>query len=138
MAKAFGFTVRQSSYYRQAAQMLQLVRLRDNEYELTELGRRFVELPTAERNRMACELLFRHPIMHSILTVLIENPDEQITRKDIISLIVEKSKLTGTTPKRRSLTILRWLEWMQKTVGVVVVQKNSIRLCRERASQAAH
>ena len=138
MAKAFGFTVRQSSYYRQAAQMLQLVRLRDNEYELTELGRRFVELPTAERNRMACELLFRHPIMHGILAVLIENPDEQITRKDIISLIEEKSKLTGTTPKRRSLTILRWLEWMQKTVGVVVVQKDAIRLCGERASQDAH
>jgi hypothetical protein len=128
MAKAFGFTVRQSSYYRQAAQMLQLVRLRNNAYELTEEGKHFVELSTPERNRMACELLFRHPIMHEILRQLIEKPDVQITKKDIVSLIKERSRLTGTTPNRRALTILRWFEWIQRTVGVVTVQKNAIRL----------
>jgi hypothetical protein len=45
MIKAFGFVQRQSSYYRQAAEILGLVRLEsDKKYKLTDIGEQYLKL----------------------------------------------------------------------------------------------
>ncbi len=49
MIDAFGFVKRQSSYYRQAAQILGLVELDKNRYKLTASGEEYLRLP-AEKN----------------------------------------------------------------------------------------
>lgn len=128
IAEAFRFTSRQSSYYRQATEMLGLVMMKNNQYGLTNDGRKFVQLSTPERNRMACELLFRHPIMHEVLERLISHPSKSISRSEVIDIIRQRSKLGGTTLPRRTQTIFKWFEWIQRTLGIVVVRKNEIGL----------
>ncbi len=128
IATYFRFTQRQSSYYRQAAEMLGLVEMRANRYYLTSVGRSFVRLAMPDRNRAMTELLFKHPVMQEVLKKLISRPEKPVTRGDIIATISRMSALTGTTPRRRAQTILSWFRWMQTNFGLVVVERQKIWL----------
>jgi hypothetical protein len=57
IASYFQFNVRQSSYYREAAEALGLVRSKNGKYSLTDVGRELVRLPTERRNVFVAELL---------------------------------------------------------------------------------
>ena len=128
IAAHFGFTLRQSSYYRQAAEMLGLVKLTGNKYSLTSEGQRFVTLTVPDRNRLMTELLFRHPIMQKVLRGLMSHPGTPVTKRDITNIISRESKLTGTTPPRRAQTILSWFKWVQVNFGLVAVEEDKIWL----------
>ncbi|MEM3648895.1 MAG: AAA-associated domain-containing protein, partial [Thermoproteota archaeon] len=128
IAKAFDFTIRQSSYYRQAAEMLGLVVEKNNQYELTAEGRKFLQLSTPERHKMACELLFRHPIMHEVLQHLINHPNKPVSYDEVRNIINQKSKLRGATVKRRTQTIFKWFKWIQQTTGIINVKEKEVWL----------
>ena len=128
MATYFDFTQRQSSYYRQAAEMLGLVEMKANRYFLTSVGRSFVSLATPDRIRAMTELLFKHRIMQGVLKRLISSPEKPVTREDITATISRMSALTGTTLPRRAQTILSWFRWMQTNFGLVVVEKEKVWL----------
>lgn len=127
IAKKFGFTVRQSSYYRQAAEMLGLVELRGKRYHLTKLGEEFVKKTPKERIKMAAKLLLRHPIMREVFIRVISRPDKPVTRDEVMDIIRSKSRLTKSTIPRRTQTIFKWFEWLQRNMGMVIVTRNEIR-----------
>ncbi len=134
MAGFFGFTERQSSYYRQAAEMLGLVKLEGKRYSLTKKGQNFVGLGVPDRNRTMTEILFTHPIMQEVLKRLISHPNTPVSRKDIVAIIAQNSKLTGTTPPRRAQTILSWFKWVQSNFGLVIVKEEGVWLARSLPS----
>jgi hypothetical protein len=132
MAKYFKFTLRQSSYYRDAAQALGFVELdNQNKYQLTLLGQRYVKLPVHKRNRLFAERVLRHPIFKEILDRLADEKVESITKKQIAEIIREMTKLSGSTPMRRASTILNWFKWLETALGIVVVLNGEIRLLPE-------
>jgi hypothetical protein len=58
MIDAFGFVIRQSSYYRQAAEILGLIIPGDNHrYKLTPKGEQYLRLPAEKRAGFICKLL---------------------------------------------------------------------------------
>ncbi len=110
ISRFFGFTTRQSSYYRQATEMLDLVKMHDHRYELTELGQKYVTLTAPERYETVAKLLLKHPIMRELLDALLSNPDRPVTRREIANFIKQRSKLTRRTLPRRTQTIIKWFE----------------------------
>lgn len=132
MTKAFGFVQRQSSYYRQAAELLGLVEMVHNRYKLTPLGEKYVQLLPQERNHYVCRLLLEFPIMNEIFLRLSIEPEKKVTKQEIVSTIRKNSQLTGSTLTRRAQTIISWFKWIRNNIGIVEVDsEGEIRASRE-------
>ncbi len=121
MAKAFGFVQRQSSYYRQAAELLGLVELHDGRYRLTGRGEKYVKLSPEERNDCVCRLLLEFPVMNEVFLRISIERDKKVTREEIMSIIKKNSQLTGSTLPRRGQTIVSWFKWIRSNIGIVDV-----------------
>jgi uncharacterized protein DUF6997/uncharacterized protein DUF6996 len=132
MVDAFGFVRRQSSYYRQAAEILGLVVLERNKYRITGIGERYLRLPEKEKASFVCKLLLEFPIMHEIFLQISIDHYKVITKQDIIQLLKQKSYLTGSTLGRRAQTIISWFKWIRNNLGIVEVDKDChIRIARQ-------
>jgi hypothetical protein len=64
MKDAFVFDVRQSSYYRQAAEILGLVKRDKNRYKITSRGEELLQLDPEKRANFMCKLLLKFPIIN--------------------------------------------------------------------------
>lgn len=61
MVGVFGFTIRQSSYYRHAAEILGLVRNDRYKYTLTDKGEEYLKLPVEKKSSFICKLILEFP-----------------------------------------------------------------------------
>ena len=121
MINAFGFVKRQSSYYRQASELLGLVILDNNKYKLTQKGEEFLKLSSEQKSNFVCKLLLEFPIINEIFLQISIDKTKVFTRNDIIELLKKKSHITGSTLKRRAQTIVSWFKWIRNNVGLVEV-----------------
>jgi hypothetical protein len=133
MIKAFGFVQRQSSYYRQAAEILGLVRLeRNDKYKLTDIGEQYLKLSEMDKANFICKLLLEFPVMHEIFLQISIDPTKTFNKQDIADLLRQKSHLTGSTLGRRAQTIISWFKWIRNNLGIVDVKKdNTIQIARQ-------
>ena len=132
MIKAFGFVQRQSSYYREAAEILGLVRLERNKYKLTDIGEQYLKLVEKDKANFICKLLLEFPIMHEIFLQISIDPTKTYNKQDVAELLRQKSHLTGSTLGRRAQTIISWFKWIRNNLGIVEVSKdNTVRIARE-------
>lgn len=123
MVDAFGFVKRQSSYYRQASEILGLVTSTLFRYKITSRGEKVIKLPAEQKSNYICKLLLEFPIMHEIF-MLLTIDHKIISKRDIIELLSAKSHLTGSTLPRRAQTIISWFRWIGNNVGLVQVFNN--------------
>jgi hypothetical protein len=121
MINVFGFVKRQSSYYRQAAELLGLVVLDKNKYKLTQKGEEFLKLPAEKKSNYVCKLLLEFPIINEIFIQISIDKDKVISRSDIMEILRKKSHITGATVKRRTQTIVSWFKWIRNNLGLVEV-----------------
>jgi hypothetical protein len=119
--KAFDFDKRQSSYYRQASEILGLVISEHGKFKLTSEGEHYVKLPTEQRTNYVSKLLLSFPLMNDIFLQISIDENKKVTEADIIELIKKKTNLTGSTPKRRAQTMISWFKWIQGNIGIVEV-----------------
>lgn len=120
LAVHYRFDPRQSSYYRQAAEFLGLVRLeKDHRYALTDLGREYVSRPADERRQLLAGLLAHFPPMRAALELSAKAGERGIGRGEIAKLIERHSAIGKSTPGRRAATLLAWLHWLQAATGAV-------------------
>jgi hypothetical protein len=118
VAAHYKFDQRQSSYYRQAAEFLGLVRQeKDFSYVLTDLGSEYVNLPADERRQLLAGLLAHFPPMRAALELSAKSGG--VGRKEIAALLSRHANISSSTPARRASTILAWLNWLQKFTGAV-------------------
>ena len=120
MINAFGFVKRQSSYYRQAAELLGLVESDRNKYKLTQ-GEEFLKLPSEQKSNFVCKLLLEFSIINEIFLQISIDRTKKFTRNDIIKLLKKRSHITGATLKRRTQTIVSWFKWIRNNIGLVEV-----------------
>ena len=122
---AYGFVNRQSSYYRQASEILGFVsRDKAGKYKLTNRGEEYLQLSSEQKSRYLCKLLLEFPIVNEVFLDISVNPNKVITRQHIIQLIKKHSHLTGSTLGRRTQTIISWFRWIMNNVGIVEVNDN--------------
>lgn len=121
VAEHYKFDQRQSSYYRQAAEFLGLVTLvkQTNIYQLTDLGREYVNRSADERRELLAGLLAQFPPMRATLELSTQAGARGIGRTEITALIARYSTVGKSTPSRRASTLLAWLRWLQSATGAV-------------------
>lgn len=110
VAEHFGFTERQSSYYRQAAEALGLVGSKNGKYYLTDIGKHFTKLSTVDRSIFISNHLRKFTLIKKALEIL--NQNGQLTREDLEKIVAENSSLSGSTIPRRAQTLYSWLSWV--------------------------
>ncbi len=131
MVDAFGFVQRQSSYYRQAAEVIGLITSSQFRYNITERGEKVIKLPAEQKSNYICKLLLEFPVMHEIF-MLLTIDHKIISKNDIIEMLTAKSHLTGSTLSRRAQTIISWFRWIRNNVGLVEVDvKGNIRVASQ-------
>lgn len=122
VAESEGFTKRQSSYYRRAAEALGLVVQKGASYELTDIGRRFASADRVRQSEIAAFQIAKIPAFHDILSSLATSGGEQITRARIGRLLERNDpRIHGSTVPRRTTTVVAWLRWLQETTGILAV-----------------
>ena len=86
MVEAFAFDIRQSSYYRQAAEILGLIKRDKTKYKITPKGEALILLDSKEKANYMCRLLLNFPVLNEIfLGVTAEN--KNYSREDIVNLL---------------------------------------------------
>lgn len=132
MIDAFGFVVRQSSYYRQAVEILGLISEDEYRYKLTKRDEEFLKLPSEKRANFICKLLLEFPIVNEIFIDISSDRNKTTTKQDIIEMLRKKSHLTGSTLERRARTIRSWFRWIRNNLGLVDVDAiGNIRIDRQ-------
>lgn len=121
MINAFRFVKRQSSYYRQAAELLGLVVLEKNKYKITQKGEEFLKLSSQQKSNFVCKLLLEFPIINEIFLQISIDKTKIFSRNDIIELLNKRSHITGSTLNRRTQTIISWFKWIRNNFGLVEV-----------------
>ena len=125
MRTVLGFVNRQSSYYRQAAEMLGLVEITEGyRYRLTEKGEKLVKLSGQAKSSFVCKLLLQFPIINEIFLEISSDRNRAITSREIGDLIVRNSGISGSTVMRRSRTIISWFKWIRNNLGIVDVDSS--------------
>lgn len=129
----FGFVNRQSSYYRQASEILGLVsRDKRSRYKVTDRGEEFLRLPSQQKSHYLCKLLLEFPIVNEVFLEASIDPTKVIGRQHIVGLLKKHSHLTGSTLGRRAQTIISWFKWIRNNLGIVEVDNNGdIRISRQ-------
>ncbi len=130
LAAHYHFNPRQSSYYRQAAEFLGLVRLDEinHRYELTDLGREYASRPADERRQLLAGILVHFPPMRAVLELSATDGKSGVTKHQIADLIERHSTIRKSTPARRASTLLSWLRWLESATGAVEVGPTSFTL----------
>ena len=125
VAQYFQFTERQSSYYREAAEALGLVRFSSSrKYELTEAGVKLITLNTQDRNIYFAKVMSNFKLIREILDALAEGND--IGRTDIERRIEIDGALSGSTIPRRAHSLFAWLKWIAEHTGAIGINKDVI------------
>jgi uncharacterized FlgJ-related protein len=132
MINAFGFVKRQSSYYRQAEEILGLVEQDKNKYKLTSRGEEYLRLATEKKSIFICKLLLEFPLINDIFIDISTEKNKVISKQQIIEQLEKKSHLSGSTLGRQTQTIISWFKWIKNNLGVIEVDKNgNIKIARQ-------
>lgn len=121
ISNVLNFVKRQSSYYRHAGELLGIIKLNENKYEVTLLGEEYLKLNSEDRKNFVCKLILEFPVINEIFYSVISNKVKEFKKNDIIDLITKKSNLHGSTILRRTRTIISWFIWLEKNTGYVKV-----------------
>lgn len=130
LANLMGFNPRQSSYYREAAEILGFLNP-SKKYYLTDIGRQLLVSDQQKRARLMSAALIRYPVISAILACLQSGISEEVSRKDITALVVAIRHLDQTTAERRAQTIMSWIRWLQTNIGIVEVEEGGVTLAKQ-------
>jgi hypothetical protein len=127
IAEKIGFDLRQSSYYREAAEILGFLDSQET-YKLTSLGSLFIVSDESTKSKLMVCALLCDPIIGRITSCLQSRLLRTVSRGDIEQLVVYVSELQGETIRRRAQTITAWLKWLQQNWGIISFEGDVIRL----------
>lgn len=130
VADYFVFNIRQSSYYREAAEYLGLISSsRKYGYKLTDLGIRLLSEPADRQTYLLAKVVVNSWIF--IKLVYRAGAKGVFTTADIDAIIAAVPDATGaahysgTTVTRRRQTIVAWIRWLAQEMGCFKVNANS-------------
>lgn len=114
----YAFDERQTNYYTDAARYLGVVSKNRNDgnivFELTEMGRRILNLRYKQRQLEFAKLILEHEAFYEYLRLYFERAEKPMTF-DTIEIMKHCNLYnieSESTYKRRSSTIRGWIEWI--------------------------
>lgn len=116
IAELYDFDKRQADYYANAATFLGLLERSENGFLLSPLGRELRSGTLARRSILISERVASLPVFREALVAILEqnvSPDYATVERWIIN----STKLSGATPRRRAATVLSWATWVARTLG---------------------
>ncbi|HEX5429557.1 MAG TPA: hypothetical protein VFX17_00570 [Patescibacteria group bacterium] len=122
IAKYFEFNERQSSYYRQAAESLGLISSHKGKYYLTDKGQKLIKLSTSERNIFFIKLISEYELVKSSLDIL--QHKSVLTDGDLVKLVRQNHKISGSTVIRRAQSLKSWLNWIAERTNTFIKEDN--------------
>lgn len=125
IADYFDFNTRQSSYYREAAEALGLVRMDGSTYQITSAGEHLTNLEAQDRNVYFSQVLANFKLVKDGLDML--RAKSALRREDIERLIEQNSNLSGSTIRRRADSLMSWYRWISKKTGTLVIENGELR-----------
>lgn len=133
LADYFVFDIRQSSYYREAAEYLGLITIsRQDGYLLTNLGVTLLSVPAIDQPRMLAKVVVNSWIFVELIRR--SQANQQFTNDDIEDVISSVKTDQGTvrysktTVSRRRRTIVAWIRWLAQEIGCFTVSPTGYAL----------
>ena len=113
LAELFEYDPRQSDYYGNAAAFLGLANRTTRGFVPNNNSSAFVQKSHSERIADISSRLCSLPVFRPALEALAAG--HLISRDEIAEIIEEQTPLSGSTPMRRSLTVLSWVKWIEQS-----------------------
>ncbi len=133
LADYFVFDLRQSSYYREAAEYLGLITSsRQDGYQLTELGGTLLSGSALEQRRMLAQVVVNSWLFGELIQRF--PAQQQFTDADLEAVIASVKtdrgmvRYSGTTVARRRRTIAAWIRWLAQEFGCFTVSPTGYAL----------
>lgn len=117
ISEHFGFDLRQSSYYREAAEALGLVESSAGVYYLTDKGKQLVGLNSQDRNLYFARNLMGFNIVRQSIDLI--KSGQKLDKHILEQIIANNSSLSGSTIPRRASSLSRWLKWISDNTGAI-------------------
>lgn len=100
---------RQKHYYRTAAEILGLIHRIKDEYRPTNLGKKYVDASSEEREKILSNAVLEVPIFKSFLEYSREQNKRTWNLDDIGEFVQKQAGLSKTTARRRAQVMTAWL-----------------------------
>lgn len=116
IAEFWNVDKRQGDYYANAGCYLGFIEKHKGKWILTDQGKRFSTKPTTKRNKLLFESLLSHPVFFEAASHYLNNKD--LPKHETICGLLQKYtdfEFSESTLKRRTRTIVSWLNYMTKT-----------------------
>jgi DNA adenine methylase len=127
LADRFKFDPRQSNYYGEAAEELgMLTRDRGRGFSLTDVGAKIARLHTDVAAREVIERILTLPVFREIAQGAIKSGNPTVDQGQIPRVILHTSKgrYNETTVRRRTQSVVAWLNWIGEVTGTIRVRPN--------------
>lgn len=119
ISEAWAYDERQGDYYSNAAVYLGMLKREGrNGFSLTENGRYFSQLSARQRIQLLAEQALKHPVFYESAASLVKR-DACPDLEQISEWIAYYSTLSGTTPRRRAVTVLNWLRRFMQDLSIL-------------------
>jgi hypothetical protein len=132
IADYFAFDVRQSNYYREAANSIGLIIRPPGFSELTSLGQRFIEASSSEQQLFAAKAIVNSWFFRKLIDVAKQKG--YFTEADIEDVIISAKNnnrtqryTTSTIPRRRQ-TLVSWAKWLAEQFDCFQIKDNEYHL----------
>jgi DNA adenine methylase len=125
LATRFQFDPRQSNYYGEAAEELgMLTREKRRGFALTSLGTKLAKDNSDVAARLVIERILTLPVFREIAESAIKTGDPTVPQDQIPKMILHASKgrYNETTVRRRTQSVVAWLNWIGEVTGTIRVR----------------
>ena len=114
LASELGFAERHVHYYRQAAQLLGILRRDVAGWALTDCGRSLEALAHEDARAFLAGLIRETPIVQLAARAMAKSRTESERKEAVARMLVRCTALGESTAERRAQTLLAWIRWAQK------------------------
>jgi len=120
IAEFWNVDKRQGDYYANAGYYLGLLEKRKNKWGLSDKGKKFTSMPTTKRNNILFESILLHPVFSDTANYYLST--KQYPDTSFVCESLQKHtdyEFSDSTLKRRTRTIMSWLDYMVKTLNEI-------------------
>jgi hypothetical protein len=132
IAEQFKFDQRQSSYYREAAEALNLITKENGKYYLTPTAQKLIQLPIEQRNIFFTNLLLDFNLIKDAIKIL--QLKHTLSSIDFEQLIQKNSTLSGTTIRRRAESLKAWFVWIAQKTGMFEYSQKEFKMSEKNGN----
>ncbi len=130
VASRLQFVERQSDYYGEAAEELGLLERKRGKFTLTGEGSKIVAMSGDGAVHALVERILTLPVFHEAASLSIKEGNPAIPYESLLPILQRCAgeRYNGTTLRRRTQSVKRWINWIGETTGTIRVREPWTRI----------